>query len=198
MTTRSQPPTWGEAASLEDLGETMAQFLEGRVSVAPTHGPLDPETAELVESLAAINRAGLITYSSQPTDPALSITAFVVGLCTETTAGRVCCNLTGTGLVAAVVGPPGYRKDLLVAGDRVWSLDGPADVAGILADASPRARTELEAAWQLLVIDPDPRTGWRLWEILPAALLAARTHPAPVHAEPPPARVVPRASGRRV
>lgn len=179
MTTHSQPPTWAEAASLEDLGETMAQFLEGRVPDAPTHGPLDPETSSVVETLTALNRAGLITYSSQPTDPKYSMTAFVVGLCTEATATRVCRGLIGTGLAAAAVGPSGFRYDLMVAGDRALGLDGPADVASILADAAPRARTELEAAWQLIVADPDPHGGQRLWRILPAALTAHRERPNP-------------------
>lgn len=77
---------WRDARSLADLGELMARFLEGAIDEAPTFvGRPDPETDPLVAVLAQVNRAGYVTTCSQPVDPRLGLTAFVVGVCSETT-----------------------------------------------------------------------------------------------------------------
>jgi hypothetical protein len=67
---------WQSAATLADLGELMALWLEGEIAswpgYQPGYGP-DEETTEtgLVPTLAACNRAGYVTISSQPgEDPA--------------------------------------------------------------------------------------------------------------------------------
>ena len=60
---------WQSARTLADLGKLTAQWLERRVASQPGYtagcGP-DPETAPLITVLAAANRAGFITCSSQP------------------------------------------------------------------------------------------------------------------------------------
>ncbi|OEJ20814.1 hypothetical protein AR457_41830 (plasmid) [Streptomyces agglomeratus] len=60
---------WKTAATLTDLGALMALWLEGEISswpgYAPGYGP-DEETRELIPTLAAANRAGYVTISSQP------------------------------------------------------------------------------------------------------------------------------------
>jgi hypothetical protein len=58
---------WAGAASLADLGELTALWLEGEIGDTPTNfGPPAEETAELVQVLAAVNRAGFVTDCSQP------------------------------------------------------------------------------------------------------------------------------------
>lgn len=60
-------PQWANARTLADLGELVAQWLEGDVLTQPGyHGRPDKETAALVPTLASANRAGYVTYSSQP------------------------------------------------------------------------------------------------------------------------------------
>ncbi|MET9016880.1 hypothetical protein ABZX74_39390 [Streptomyces olivaceoviridis] len=60
---------WKTAATLADLGDLMALWLEGKITswpgYAPGYGP-DEETRELIPALAAANRAGYVTIASQP------------------------------------------------------------------------------------------------------------------------------------
>lgn len=70
---RADRRAWKTATSVADLGELMAQWLEGKISswpgYVPGYGP-DEETSELIPTLAAANRAGYVTIASQPgTDP---------------------------------------------------------------------------------------------------------------------------------
>lgn len=59
---------WQSARTLADLGELTAQWLEGTLPEHPGYlriGP-DDETLPIADTLAAINRAGAVTISSQP------------------------------------------------------------------------------------------------------------------------------------
>lgn len=60
---------WKTAATLADLGDLMALWLEGEIAswpgYAPGYGP-DEEIRELIPTLAAANRAGYVTIASQP------------------------------------------------------------------------------------------------------------------------------------
>jgi hypothetical protein len=67
---RADRKLWASARTLADLGELTAQWLEGKISQSPTYyGPPNDETARLVPVLAAVNRAGFVTESSQPGFP---------------------------------------------------------------------------------------------------------------------------------
>lgn len=60
---------WRGARTVTDLGQCMADWLEGRISSQPGYQPNfgpDEETADLVPILAAVNRAGYLTTGSQP------------------------------------------------------------------------------------------------------------------------------------
>ncbi|CAL9677820.1 hypothetical protein SUDANB105_08131 (plasmid) [Streptomyces sp. enrichment culture] len=60
---------WKTAATLADLGDLMALWLEGEIASWPGYAPgcgPDEETRELIPTLAAANRAGYITIASQP------------------------------------------------------------------------------------------------------------------------------------
>jgi hypothetical protein len=64
---RTDRKLWAQTRTLADLGELTAQWLEGRIASVPGYcgGPAE-ETASLVPVLAAANRAGFVTDSSQP------------------------------------------------------------------------------------------------------------------------------------
>jgi len=66
---RADRKRWAATRTLPDVGEVMALWLEGEVKswpgYAPDCGP-DEETTELIPTLAALNRAGFVTISSQP------------------------------------------------------------------------------------------------------------------------------------
>lgn len=76
MTTRRRPwmsladrRRWRSARTLADLGQLMAGWLEGSIASQPGYQPNwgpDDETADLIPTLAAANRAGYLTTSSQP------------------------------------------------------------------------------------------------------------------------------------
>jgi hypothetical protein len=60
--------TWLRAASLRSLGMLTADWLTSRNLYLPAYGATcpDPETRPLIPTLAAVNRAGLVTDCSQP------------------------------------------------------------------------------------------------------------------------------------
>ncbi|MFI8942727.1 DUF6919 domain-containing protein [Streptomyces syringium] len=66
---RSDRRRWKAASTLAELGQLMALWLEGaigsRPGYQPRYGP-DEETAELIPTLVACNRAGFVTDVSQP------------------------------------------------------------------------------------------------------------------------------------
>ncbi|MFG2162738.1 DUF6919 domain-containing protein [Streptomyces olivaceus] len=67
--TRATSRAWAAARTTADLGALTAQWLEGKLDALPggSHrGGPDPETAPLVDVLAAVNRAGWVTIQSQP------------------------------------------------------------------------------------------------------------------------------------
>lgn len=61
--------TWKTADTITDLGDLMAQWLQGRIPSWPGYqkncGP-DDETRHLIPTLARLNRAGFVTTQSQP------------------------------------------------------------------------------------------------------------------------------------
>jgi hypothetical protein len=107
---------WASARTLADLGELTALWLEGKIMSQPGYcdpdpgenwGP-DPETRSLVPVLAACNRAGFLTGSSQPGEPpepddqpwhGIAQRAGVTGFADDATLARLRRACEGTGLV---------------------------------------------------------------------------------------------------
>lgn len=67
-TVQQSKELWGKAETFEELCELMACFIEGKIKFCPGWGgeTVDSETKPLVPYLAAFNRAGLMTTTSQP------------------------------------------------------------------------------------------------------------------------------------
>ncbi|MDQ3275031.1 MAG: hypothetical protein M3Q39_08390 [Actinomycetota bacterium] len=66
---RADADAWYRARSLADLGELTARWLEGGIGSRPGYQPRcgpDVETRRLIPTLAALNRGGYLTNSSQP------------------------------------------------------------------------------------------------------------------------------------
>ncbi|GGX40521.1 hypothetical protein GCM10010341_73060 [Streptomyces noursei] len=59
---------WKDARTVADLGNAMADWLEGRIAPCPSFcdGGPDDETRHLIPTLVACNRAGYVTTCSQP------------------------------------------------------------------------------------------------------------------------------------
>lgn len=93
---RADAAAWFQASSLRSLGMLTADWLEGKNLYLPAYGATgpDPETVPLIPTLAAANRAGLVTDGSQPgQEPVLGYNgrlwrqlAAVSGFCDERTA----------------------------------------------------------------------------------------------------------------
>ncbi len=63
----SDAEQWTRARSLRDIGRLTAAWLERSLSESPWYGgPPNPETAEIVPILAALNHIGFVTTASQP------------------------------------------------------------------------------------------------------------------------------------
>lgn len=112
---RSEPsldPAWLKAQSLIELGELTAQWLEGTIPTQPGYGggPAK-ETRELVPLLAAINRMGYLTWSSQPagTNRHGRKRAAVEGFCDLDMADRIRARATEAGCIVIVREPVATR-----------------------------------------------------------------------------------------
>lgn len=191
---RDDAEAWWQAATLRELGLLTADWLEGRNLYLPAYGATcpDPETRELIPTLAAANRAGYVTYCSQPGhDPHTGFDgwqwqqlAAVCGFCDEHTAASLYAAVTRDTGIVAYTWPPGEkrRSDLFdvpatirqhpATGD-VWvnTVFGPPlsrrDLRGIYRGDLPRpAIKTLQRSWQVTLFDPEYGRNDRLWPLL--------------------------------
>jgi hypothetical protein len=164
---------WAAAQSLPELGEAMAQWLEGRITYQPAYSGAEPEeeTAELVPVLAAYNRSGFVTDFSQP---AVSLDegygcaqrAAVCGFCDEATARRLLALTLRTGLIVLAHDPlllEGIQIPVTVdvededveASTWVGAFSNSEAIAHYYsADCPPAAVRALQTAWQVHIVDP--------------------------------------------
>lgn len=202
---RADADTWFRASILSDLGRLTADWLQGRNLYLPAYAATcpDPETRELIPALAAANRAGYVTNSSQPGhDPETGFDgwqwqqlAAVSGFCDEHTAATLLAMTEHTTGLVAYTWPPGSkrRSDLHdvpatirqdpASGD-IWvnTVFGPPlsrrEVRSIYRGDLPRpAIKALQGAWQVTLFDPDYGRNDRLWPLLEqwAASATSRT-----------------------
>lgn len=170
---------WREATNLRELGELMAQWVEGKITYQPAYfarGPAD-ETSGLVDVLAAVNRAGLFTTFSQPGlpfDGESGQRASIDGFGTSDTISRLQRLTLGTDLILIAFAPgcpSGGQVPVTVmgGGECTW-LGLPLDAADIddyyLRDLSGRGINAIRDAWQINLIDPVWGRDDLLWDTL--------------------------------
>jgi hypothetical protein len=168
---------WRAPRTMDGLGEMTAQWALRQTAQHPGyHGGPDAETDAIAESLARLNRAGMVTVQSQPQRDGQY--AFVHGFCARGAMERVRDAAAAAGLETHIErGVPRRRHTDVVVGE--WA--GAPDVyrfpesrreflAGWAASCAPEAVKELAEAWQVLVVDPRPGDPGRMWRILTAAL----------------------------
>jgi hypothetical protein len=176
---------WKAARTFTDLCELMAQWAEGKIQTWPGHlGEPDPETADLISTLAACNRSGYLTTCSQPGESApeakglweqrAAVMGFIADekLLIELRSAAVSADLTvfihgGDGRHG--MGP---KKGMLVTqyasqpctgfGMKLDRRSLSSEWPGIHRDAY-RAVSE---AWQLTIVDPKWGRDDRLWPVL--------------------------------
>jgi hypothetical protein len=192
---------WADAHTLTDLAHLTASWLEGRNLYQPGYGGIapDPETQPLIPHPAAYNRAGLMTFQSQPghgPTPGYdgwnwSQRAFLDGFCDLPTATRIVGALAihrPNGLIINAWQPgqahPGGPRTALTVRVDPEAHDGSFDV--VSADGLPLSRRALRGtylgdltraqirilqnAWQITVIDTDFSDRALLWDALDQAL----------------------------
>lgn len=180
---------WKNARSVADLGQAMADWLEGRIRTWPGYGDTRPdaETTHLIPVLAAANRAGYATTNSQPgIHPERGYDgrmwrqrAWVEGwIADEALLGRIRREAQRAGITAIAHGPSSRggnwipiteadRDATAAAGDypghrRIIN----SEWRGIGRDAL----RELRGATHLTLIDPDWGRDNRLWPALANAI----------------------------
>jgi hypothetical protein len=152
--------------SLAELGVLTARWLEGDINLLPAFGAAgpDPETDDLIEILAAVNRAGFMTTFSQPGMPDADgwcQRAAVEGFCDKRLADRIVKELAGTDLVVLRHGPGAteeVRVPVTLNDARAYSwVPNPFDTETIwqsYADScGPAAIEDLARADQVCIFD---------------------------------------------
>jgi hypothetical protein len=184
---------WENAWTLADLGEVTARWLEGRVDAHPGYGgDPDDETTELVPVLAAINRAGFVTDSSQPGETGADgpygawwQRAAVDGFCDAEAFFALADLAHAAGLEVRVRAMPPRRRIRLP----FWQLRREPGIpvswsagCGVMTDfgtpmlwedictsfwvCSDGALERLAEAWQVTLVDPCWGRNDRLWPVL--------------------------------
>lgn len=175
---------WKKAASVADLGNLMADWLEGRHNAyspsSLSNGP-DEETLPLVPVLAACNRAGFVTTDSQPggkgtgNGVAWEQRAAVTGwVADKRLLDRIRLNARRAGLDIVAHRPDSGWRD----GAAVTRVDGQnytwfgrtegrrKQVAFEWAEAGGRAARELRTSTYITIFDPVWGRDDRLWPAL--------------------------------
>ncbi len=174
LTEAEAKEAWKSAKTFEQLCELTAKFIEGTSPFSPEYGTcgIDEETEPLKTYLAALNRAGLMTTTSQPgfDSPEWKQRAFVDGFAQEATAKRIAriSLYTDLHIVTAPVGVAiGFRTPIIVRDFQPhgWGGGSSGCEAEFYKDF-PNGLKILREAWYVDVIDLVWGRQDHLWENL--------------------------------
>ncbi|MET9956313.1 hypothetical protein ABZ135_32865 [Streptomyces sp. NPDC006339] len=187
---RADARVWGAARSFEDLARLTADWLEGSLVSHPNghHDGPDEETGPLTGLLAAANRGGFLTESSQPSELAehegepWHQRAFVSGFTGPGLAGVLGEVARQAGLVTRVYLPAGRPMldggavDVTRWGERINTgaghFLGPRAVRQIFLGCRREAVQKVVMTWQVTLIDPEWGRNDLLWATVRRALAA--------------------------
>lgn len=183
------PLNWMTARNLAELGELTARWLDGTIAAGPAYGgTLDEETRTIAPELAAVNRHGLATLTSQPgrlIADGCGQRAFVEGFADEATTRMIRQALLGTDLIL-IANPPAWSAtrgsirpqrsvDIAIKIHRGAALASAghyhtrADIRylyGTCGGCNRRAVASLSRAYQITAIDPVWGREDYLWKML--------------------------------
>ncbi len=163
---------WAQAATLADVGELTAQWLEGDIASQPGYcGPVDTDedlAPGMTATLIALNRAGMVTHQSQAGAAQYGQRAAVSGFATADCLDRIGTATAGDpALVVADLGEPDTARRAPVG----WHHDEDdlADLWTGYGVCDPAAVAELADAVQVCIYDLEPGRNDRLWPALQRA-----------------------------
>ncbi|MEU2076612.1 hypothetical protein [Streptomyces sp. NPDC013489] len=183
---RADRRRWKTAKNIADLGELMALWLEGAIASWPGYQPNcgpEEETQHLIPTLAALNRAGILTVGSQPGETGTgydglwweqraALDAFAADWATYI---RLRSAVEDAGFIVTVHDP---RTGLYDGPVPVTTRDGAAhtqfggrlnsgDMRALWPVISKEAYTDVSTAIHLSIAAPEFGTaGERLWHVL--------------------------------
>lgn len=182
---RATRKLWAQASTLLELGELIAQWLEGSIDSQPGYMPNcgpDDETEPLIPVLSSINRAGFVTNGSQPGckpeadgDGAVWCQrAAVMGWITDDGWPELARAATAAGLIVAEFAP-GSARPCTIPATRVDGQDytwfggqlSSRDISHLYGELSDAGQMTLMNAVQLTIVDPEwGRIASPLWTLL--------------------------------
>lgn len=181
---RADRKRWAETRTLADVGELTALWLEGQIPSQPGYAPgcgPDPETADLIPVLAACNRAGFITSTSQPgmeESDGWVQRAAVQGFASPAVTDRLRLARDGTGLLIYVQEASrrmSWKRasPVSLANGQPFTRFGTQLSRRFIRDdwegygiCGSKAVAALCAAWQVTLVDPEWGRNDRLWPAL--------------------------------
>lgn len=187
---------WLEATSLHDLGELMAQWVEGKHEFCPTNGGLpDSETTSIASYLTVANRHGFLTTFSQPAveldDYGSAQRAAVDGFAREELAKHLYTLGLCTELLVLIYRPGeagGYQIPITLEEFRPFTWCGPSwgyeELEEFERTCGPLAVAELMIAWKVVLIDLQCGREDYLWSNLEKAILDPTYPPDSYSSEP--------------
>lgn len=139
-----------------------ARWLTGELELQPRYfgAATDPETVPLVQTLAAVNRAGFWTDMSQPglVDGELRQRAYVAGYCRPEVAERLeVLGLTDVVVLACAAEVPGsFDVPITVQGydPHTWGARGGESPGEFAGELHPTAVAALSESVHVEVLDP--------------------------------------------
>jgi hypothetical protein len=170
---------WSKASSLAELGELTARWLEGGITHPNGQDTPDDETMPLAGALAAINRAGLVTFFSQPGEPHSAWTqrAAVSGFCSDETCERLAAAFAPTDLLFLAEyhgGASALRIPVTLDNGEPYTWVGGSlddDYLEICYAGVPATGIAvLSTSWYVTILDPVWGRSDLLWSTLAAAL----------------------------
>jgi hypothetical protein len=181
---------WRQANTVAELGQLMARWLEGDIKswpgYQPNYGP-DDETRRLIPTLAALNRAGFVTDSSQPGEMGpghdggwycqrAAVCGFVAD---RALLGQLLLAAADHALLPVVTGGqeeywpepiPVTTRNSETVTDFGYHL-GRRDLRTVWPVINSTAFAAVEQAWQVTIVAPDfGASGERMWPALATAL----------------------------
>lgn len=162
---------WAPCRTIGDLADASADYLEGKVGSQPAYQPstgVDDETLPIVPALAAANRAGFYTTSSQPgTYDGFEQNAYVCGFAADYDTVSLLDGLAAEAGLHFRVRRAQSPWDLTNRGRLHWGVESAGNIESFYGEVCSDAAVDaLLVAYQVVIEDPEAGRDDRVWPLL--------------------------------